>query len=422
MLTAVASSVAVPRGQAGPSGAPLGPDQEKSIEHKVFLLAGQTNVAGRGNAAHLTAEDASRLTAVRNRVSLTYWGGLSAFGLVGQLARRVHRAPLGPTRMDFGEGWLFGFQHGFGPELHYGLALAEAMPNVHIHLIKVAVPASSLWAHWNPWKFSMERVRKAMPEGYGMSCVSEGERMQRTTTEEPTVTVCGDDAPSEIDAHLFRLQRGEPARWAWPVDQSGNESFIWATPIPPVVPSTCCGWLDDDGTNADGVSGDGPVVCTKSPWCAMPLLPVALDAVRKEVDDFKATFSGVLWLHGELDGQLWGNTGMVEAADEYEDNLKSLIWKLRKDTGFKASVVTFCPRLAVKTPAEKQSPRMLRTVCGAMQNASKSIGGVTALMDEGEQAYADVAGLEVYENKQTSLGMPASSLKVLPRHCGLVGP
>jgi hypothetical protein len=55
-----------------------------------------------------------RLTAVRNRVSLTYWGGLSAFGLVGQLARRVHRAPLGPTRMDFGESWLFGFQHGFG--------------------------------------------------------------------------------------------------------------------------------------------------------------------------------------------------------------------------------------------------------------------------------------------------------------------
>ena len=65
-----------------------------------------------------------------------------------------------------------------------------------------------------------------------------------------------------------------------PVDELGNESAIWATPDLPDVPSSCCGWLDDAGTNADGVSGDGPVVCTEAPWCALPLLPVALDAVR----------------------------------------------------------------------------------------------------------------------------------------------
>ena len=62
MLAAVASAVAaVPRGEAGPSGAPLvAPEREEPVEHKVFLLAGQANVAGRGNAAHLTVEDASR--------------------------------------------------------------------------------------------------------------------------------------------------------------------------------------------------------------------------------------------------------------------------------------------------------------------------------------------------------------------------
>ena len=186
-------------------------------------------------------------------MSLTYWGGLSAFGLVGQLARRVHRAPLGPTRMDFGESWLFGFQHGFGPELHYGLALAEAMPNVHIHLIKVAVPASSLWAHWNPWHFSMKRIRKAMPEGYGATCASEGERLESgPTTEKPTeghqlqgspVTVCGKDAPSEVDHDSSRRHGGkqEPTGlagfvdwWARPVDEAGNESLVWATPDLPV--------------------------------------------------------------------------------------------------------------------------------------------------------------------------------------------
>ena len=80
-----------------------------------------------------------------------------------------------------------------------------------------------------------------------------------------------------------------------PVDELGNESAIWATPDLPDVPSSCCGWLDDAGTNADGVSGDGPVVCTEAPWCALPLLPVALDAVRKEVGAFNASFSGVLW-------------------------------------------------------------------------------------------------------------------------------
>jgi hypothetical protein len=63
MLAAVAASTlaAVPRGRFGPSGAPLAPEREETVEHKVFLLAGQANVAGRGNAAHLTVEDASRL-------------------------------------------------------------------------------------------------------------------------------------------------------------------------------------------------------------------------------------------------------------------------------------------------------------------------------------------------------------------------
>jgi hypothetical protein len=294
MLASLASAAAVPRGQAGPSGAPLAPEREapverRVLEHKVFLLAGQANVAGRGNAAHLTPEDANRLTAVRNRVSLTYWGGLSAFGLVGQLARRVHRAPLGPTRMDFGESWLFGFQHGFGPELHYGLALAEAMPNVHIHLIKVALPASSLWAHWSPWHFSMKRVRKAMPKGYGWACASEGERLQRASTQTPTnghrvqgsrVTACGGEPRSEAAAVSFRLQSGTPARWALPVDELGNESAIWATPDLPAVRSSCCGWLDDAGANADGVSGDGPVVCTEVRFPKPPSLNQARTRTR----------------------------------------------------------------------------------------------------------------------------------------------
>ena len=87
----------------------------------------------------------------------------------------------------------------------------------------------------------------------------------------------------------------------------------------------------------------------------------------------------------------------MEAADEYADNLKSLIWKLRKDTGFAAPVVAFCPRLARETPPNLQSPRTGRAVCAAMRDASEAVGGVTALMDAGELAYADAAGLEACE-------------------------
>ena len=38
MLAAVASAVAVPRGEAGPSGAPLvAPERDEPVEHKVFF-------------------------------------------------------------------------------------------------------------------------------------------------------------------------------------------------------------------------------------------------------------------------------------------------------------------------------------------------------------------------------------------------
>jgi hypothetical protein len=39
-----------------------------------------------------------------------------------------------------------------------------------------------------------------------------------------------------------------------------------------------------------------------------------------------------------------------------------------------------------------------------MREASEAVGGVTALMDAGERAYADVAGLEVSDPQQSFLG------------------
>jgi hypothetical protein len=39
-----------------------------------------------------------------------------------------------------------------------------------------------------------------------------------------------------------------------------------------------------------------------------------------------------------------------------------------------------------------------------MREASEAVGGVTALVDAGECAYADVAGLEVSDPRQIFLG------------------
>ena len=122
----------------------------------------------------------------------------------------------------------------------------------------------------------------------------------------------------------------------------------------------------------------------------------SLESLGIEYEQIHADFPKLIYAH--VTG--WGrsdtsNTGTVEAADEYADNLKSLIWKLRKDTGFAAPVVAFCPRLARETPAYRQSPRTGHAVCAAMREASEAVGGVTALMDAGERVYADAAGLEV---------------------------
>ncbi len=102
----------------------------------VFLLAGQSNMDGRGDGSKLTEDDLQRLAAVRDRVLLAYNGSpptpLHVTQPLGHVARR------------------FELELVFGPELFFGIRMAEAFPDRNILLIKRSLGGTSLYGAWHP--------------------------------------------------------------------------------------------------------------------------------------------------------------------------------------------------------------------------------------------------------------------------------
>lgn len=103
---------------------------------KVFLLAGQSNMEGKGDGTKLTADERRRLAAVQPRVSLAY--------------NREPVRPLDIAPASAGNRKRFGIESSFGPELFFGLLVAEALPGQRVLLIKRSVGATSLHGRWNP--------------------------------------------------------------------------------------------------------------------------------------------------------------------------------------------------------------------------------------------------------------------------------
>ncbi len=112
---------------------------------KVFLLAGQSNMEGKGDGTKLTAEDRKRLMLAQPHVRLA--------------ENRQPVVPLNVTAASAGNKKRFGVDFTFGPELFFGLGLAEAWPNDDILLIKRAVGATSLYGRWNP-DWTQEKATK----------------------------------------------------------------------------------------------------------------------------------------------------------------------------------------------------------------------------------------------------------------------
>lgn len=107
---------------------------ESGVTH-VFLLGGQSNMDGRGDGSKLTAEDLQRLNAVKDRVLFAY--------------NMEPDRPLGVTTPKPWTARKFKLEKTFGPELFFGIRIAEAFPDDRIVLIKRSKGGMSLYGAWN---------------------------------------------------------------------------------------------------------------------------------------------------------------------------------------------------------------------------------------------------------------------------------
>lgn len=110
------------------------PEAGKKI--KVFVLAGQSNMEGRADGDKLPSRDRTRLANVQGRVQLAY--------------NSEPVCALGTVRPPEEIAAIYNVEHIFGPELFFGVALAEAWPDERILLIKYTAGATSLYGAWNP--------------------------------------------------------------------------------------------------------------------------------------------------------------------------------------------------------------------------------------------------------------------------------
>lgn len=111
------------------------PSEEQKI--KVFLFAGQSNMDGRANGAELSVTDQERLAKVADRITFHY----------------NHKEPtsLQLTTPAKHTQRKFDLTTSFGPELFFGIELAEKYPDQKFIFIKRAQGGTSLYGCWNPF-------------------------------------------------------------------------------------------------------------------------------------------------------------------------------------------------------------------------------------------------------------------------------
>lgn len=128
--------------RASACGEPLiRPEEGKKVH--VFVFAGQSNMEGRADGRMLSPDDLERLRRVQPRVQLAY-----------------NEHPLQPLNIveppaDIAE--LYHIDRIFGPELFFGMRMAEAWPEERFLIIKYAFGATSLYGAWNP-EWSAEKA------------------------------------------------------------------------------------------------------------------------------------------------------------------------------------------------------------------------------------------------------------------------
>ena len=112
------------------------PPQQATGKLNVFIFAGQSNMEGRADGAKLSDADRERLARVKDRIVLAF---------NGESVR-----PLGPVAPSPEIGEIYKCEQIFGPELFFGIALAEAWPQERFLFIKRTAGATTLHGAWNP--------------------------------------------------------------------------------------------------------------------------------------------------------------------------------------------------------------------------------------------------------------------------------
>jgi len=112
------------------------PTTSKQKKKKVFLFAGQSNMDGRADAAGVSEEDKIRLKKIGDRIQFYY-----------------NRKPVSPLQFSTPAKHTqrkFSLEKSFGPEVFFGINLAEKYPKEEFIFIKVAKGGTSLYGCWNP--------------------------------------------------------------------------------------------------------------------------------------------------------------------------------------------------------------------------------------------------------------------------------
>lgn len=127
------------------AGISLGQSTQKT---KVFLLAGQSNMDGRGDASKLSEAEMKLLTNASKKIHFVYKG------TVGEGNAIQYKGAL-----DFTNPWSFvkqkfRIEKCFGPELFFGVELVKNYPKQDYLFIKRSQGGTSLYGAWNPnWSF-----------------------------------------------------------------------------------------------------------------------------------------------------------------------------------------------------------------------------------------------------------------------------
>ena len=113
-IAVVSASAAIPRTALSEEG------DETSTRNtvKVFLLAGQSNMDGRGDGSRLSDDDKARLERAQRHIRFAY-----------------NRNPVVPLNVTVPSPFIarkFQLERTFGPELFFGLSLSDAWPDEEI--------------------------------------------------------------------------------------------------------------------------------------------------------------------------------------------------------------------------------------------------------------------------------------------------